>query len=357
MRGREAGAGLAQVQITINGIDNVGRVRAYGEGVVPGDLFRHTCEDMDERCLDAGGSRWAVRALVPRDTFLAPEALVLSPSGGPLEVNRIRVTVGGEPHDYLWVARNLHDRVPGADDVDRFTGSVVRLVDFQNGHFDEFGRRTEDLLATVDQRGLVVVCNDPLGEWGSHKVDPELFASVLQQLFYFRPEDAALMVEGKGYSRHGHYVFGLADQAGDVLAMFVLARFDWGFEGTYTMINPTLDPQRTRGAARVLMLLSNALVLSRHGMDTLLYGEANIYNIKACIYAGYEVVPPRLTPRMHENIVWRDNPIGSFGRIDAGLVAEPPGYRDVPYVDYALMRARNNLILPYADFASGLVRE
>ena len=146
-------------------------------------------------------------------------------------------------------------------------------------------------------------------------------------------------------------LFGLEDASGDVLAMFILAQFDWGFEGTYTIVNSLLPRRQTTGAARLLMLLSNALVLARHGSGTLLYGEANVYNIRACISAGYEIVRPHFSPRLHENVVWRDNPIGKLVDTHNELRGPPPGYRDQLYVDYALMRAKNEVILPFSSAA------
>ena len=341
--------------VSVKPLDAVGRVRAYGEGLVDGDQFLETCARLDELCLTSGGSRWAVRALVPRHVDVTPDRLGLVAPGGPLEVNRIAVRCDGDDHDYLWVARNLHDRGPDESEVARFVAAVDRLCDYQEGYLADFGARAESLLSLVHERKLRLVCHDPQGEWGQRQVHPDVFAAALHQLFYFSHDDAARMVEGSGYSRHGHYVFGLEDDGRELLAMFVLAQFDWGFEGTYTMVNSTLSARRTAGAARLLMLLANALVLGRHGPDTVLYGEANLNNIKACISAGYTVIPPRLTVGVHENVVWRDNPIGRLVGTDPHIVVQPPSYHQEEYVDYALMQARNEVILPYVAAAQDLI--
>lgn len=340
----------------VKDVDSVGRVRAYGDGLIPADAFLATCNNLERRCLAVGASRWAVRALVPRGVNVAPPSLELGANGAALEVNRLSVEVDNTLLDYLWVARNLQDRGPSPDEISNFEATTNRMVDYQRNYIANFNDRTDKLLTLLEERKLGLVCHDPTGHWGQRLVDPAVFTSALQQLFYCNKRDAAAMVRGRGYSPHGHYVFGLENEARQLLAMFVLAQFDWGFEGTYTMVNSTLSPRLTSGAARVLMLLSNALVLSRHGSTTLLYGEANVHNMKACISAGYEVIPPKLAPGVHQNVVWRDNPIGMLTNTDSHLSVTPPHYRNEPYVDYALMRARNELLTPYIPVAQRCLR-
>jgi hypothetical protein len=109
------------------------------------------------------------------------------------------------------------------------------------------------------------------------------------------------------------------------------------------------------------MLLACALVLDRHGPETLLYGESNINNINACIGPGSGVLPPRTFSidngnAVHENIFWAENPIGSSQGIDAWQeTPRPPSHVETEYANYALMTVRNELVLPYRQQAYDLL--
>lgn len=334
-------------------VDHLGRIKVVGNGAVSIDSYNAACLDARDRCLREGGSRWAVRAVVERELGkdLCFDPLV---GGGPIEVNRLELA--GSGREYVWVAQNNEVRAPRRDEVAAFAEAVQNLLDYQSEYDSRFQENAERLIAMGMERGLRLVCRDPLGEWGGGLVNREVFISALRQLFFFSESDAEAMANGRGYSQHGHYVFGLTNQDGTLLAMFVLAEFDWGFEGTYTMVNQTLPRSETFGAAPLLMLLANALVLARHGNETLLYGEANLKNIKACISAGYEIVPPIFGDQVHQNVVWRDNPIGRLVTADREYGVLPESFKEVKYVDYSLMRARNDKVSAYISPAIGFIQ-
>lgn len=330
-------------------IDDIGRVRIYFDGRVPLSEYLDKCRLLEREITEGPASRWSVRGLVtdmPTDTELRERL----GAGGPIEVNRLPVRIAGREQEYLWVSRNSPDRLPDADARQRFADRIAACGQFQDQVAPNFADHTRQLLDRARAAGLSLVCNDPFEEWGTDQVDADTFARLIGELFYVGPESARLMTRGRGYSTSWHYLFGLRDRAGELLAVFVLAKWPWGFEATYTMMNRAYAGDAVgAGGANLLMLLSSALLLSRHGTDTLVYGEANAANCRPCVQAGYRIVPLDLggtDPLVHRNVVWADNPIGA-----PDTSAEAPHHSIAEYISYVLMRLDTRAVAPFTDQA------
>lgn len=344
--------------------DSVGRVRRYSDERLEAADFAAACLSLDTEAAATGATRWSMRGLVSRIARTDDLLPGLDSAGGPLEVNRLPAWQPGadeEPLDYLWVSRNHGGRVPPRQEQLAFLRSVEKRLTQEALLQRDFTSEAERLLSNAERRGWSVVCNDPFGNWGMGGLDSLMFSALLQQLFWFDGTDAARVAVGAGYSTKGHYTFALQDSAGQSLCFFVLAKFGWGFEGTYTMVNPTAPAEELNGAARTLMLVANALVISRYGDDVLLYGEANARNVPACLSAGYRLLPPRGIAEqeaVHHNVVWADNPIGpvdTVSRLEERV--QPPDHASAEYINYALMRAANEVVSPYAKRALALLRQ
>lgn len=102
------------------------------------------------------------------------------------------------------------------------------------------------------------------------------------------------------------------------------------------------------------MLLANALIVDRHGPGTLVIGEANSLNARPCLQAGFEPLEPVFFDEdahpVHTNVVWADNPLGDFG-VPYGSAPRVPGYREAPYVNYAVGVLAPHKAEPYRDAA------
>src|SRR5690606_5315191 len=108
----------------------------------------------------------------------------------------------------------------------------------------------------AEKLGLRLVCNDPFGEWGEQKIGFSELYKFIGSYFYASKDEVKGLVNGIGYSTYHHYIFGIRSNSGELLAVYFLAKWPWGFEGTYTMVKPN----RTRlGLARILMLFSHVL--------------------------------------------------------------------------------------------------
>lgn len=335
--------------------DDVGRTRLYFTGTTGLPEFLDGCRLLDEQVRDGSASRWSVRALVPGPVSVAELGGALH-GDVPIEVNLLPVRARGESATYVWVSRNSPDRSPGPDARRVFTTAVDRCLEFERNLAPRFAADIRAALERAGDAGLSIVCNDPEGRWGEDRVDGPTFTRLIGEAFYVDEATATAMLRGRGYSHLGHYLFALCDRSGELMAVFVLARWPWGFEATFTIMNAAYPgrPVVGVGPARLLMFAASALVLGRHGADTLLYGEANTANCRPCVQAGYRIHPPRLgvaDPLVHENVVWADNPIGGTG---AG--GTPPHHGEVPYADYVLMSLDPARVLPHADRAASLLR-
>ncbi|MBD7979093.1 hypothetical protein H9642_18155 [Pseudomonadaceae bacterium Sa2CUA2] len=315
------------------------------------ELFRATASSLDAQLNAGASSRWTLRALV--DHSAPSVALLPADTGvhGPLELNRLKVSsTCAEGADYVWLSRNDGSRTPPIESQQRFIRTVQSKRVAQERIFSEFDESARSLLDRAESRGLRVLCHDPYRQWGGAEPDAELFADLLVSYFHVPRADADEYAGGTGYGQGDHYVFAMTDETGSTLCFFVLAPFAWGFEGTFTMVDTRHPARALQGVARTLMLIANALVLDRHGVTTMLYGEANKANISACVSAGYGIVEPEgWSPdaRLHRNVVWADNPMGDGSAVPDRV----PLHSESSYENYALMLGRNDLIAPLAPRA------
>lgn len=334
--------------------DHVGRSKVYKSGVVSEAQAFFEFSEMLQACdQNPKVTRVSYRTLsVPR-----PHEDVEYPhldGWAQLEVNA--VPLNDSDQKLLWISKNKMVRAPSEEYMKNFGKKIYSLLDYE--YKTNFNLASQELIDSAVSKKWKLRCNDPKAEWGTNQVHGDLFPALLRHLFYFDNETAIAMLHNEGYSADGHYVFSMENEWAQTLCVFVLAEFPWGFEGTYTMVNPTMSFREVNGAARLLMLLANSLVLSRHGEKTLLYGEANKSNIKAFLHAGYRICPPQIDPSasVHSNIVWRDNPIGNYDRGDEYRPTPvPPSHYEKEYADYAVMRADNLQIIPYIDDALRLL--
>ncbi|MFI7124458.1 hypothetical protein ACIBQ1_02120 [Nonomuraea sp. NPDC050153] len=335
------------------GLDGMGRARAYLTRPVPLDAYLGTCRALDTYARRAGGSRWSLRGVVdgpvsPRDVAdrLAHDTVI--------EVSQAPTVVDGRRLTCLWVARNFPDRVPARHTRDEVFREIQKVRAAQRELDPVFHPRTGTMLDRARDHGLSLVCNDPFGDWGFGGVDVELFVRLLTHFFYVDPEAAQRMAHGHGYSTGGNYAFGMNGPDGRLMCVFVMAVWPWGLEPTYTIIDRTqLRPILELSVASVLMLLANALVVDRHGRDTLVIGEANSLNARPCIQAGFEPLEPVFDDGdhpVHTNVVWADNPLGDFG-VPYGSVTRVPGYREVPYTNYGVGVLAPRKVERYRDAA------
>ncbi|MFF7581297.1 hypothetical protein ACFZBE_41355 [Streptomyces sp. NPDC008061] len=187
-----------------------------------------------------------------------------------VEVTSLASPAAGEGAAYLWVSRNGAERVPDQAVQAETLQRMHRLDGYQRALAGRFQAETETLLNKAADAGLRIVCNDPRGDWGSERVDAQIFTRLISNLFYYDALTAALMLQGTGYSTHGHYLFALQAPNGAQLCYFMIAEWPWGWERTYTILDGRYaGPSMRLGAARILMVLANALFLGRHGADTL----------------------------------------------------------------------------------------
>lgn len=326
-------------------VDDIGRTRAYIRSVVSIEQYLIICKKLDSEIDDENCSRWTVRGIVNN----CPAAEIISEKLSTdtfVEINALPIIHDGVNQTFLWVSRNSKSRVVTGGTRKEFSDNLQKHISFQQDYALRFNSSSSELFDMAKKNEWSLVCNDPFSEWGENKISKTEFFSFLKSYFYVDEKTAELMLQGRGYSTYNHYLFGLKDKSGELLGVFVLAKWPWGFEGTYTMVKPS--KKIGRGVAKILMLASNALLVSRYGNDHLIYGEANTANCRPCIQAGYEIVPPDLKsgmPNYQRNIIWADNPIGNYkGEDDIKHDMSPPNHKDSQYASYALMKLDNNKV-------------
>lgn len=333
--------------------DNAGRTRLYFAKPVSLDEYIDGCYFLQRDLVKDRASRWSIRGLLEGEWDRATLLSRLPASTVPYELNWIPAA-GTPAQPYLWISHNEPSRAPSLTDRQRFVTQVHKHHIFERSFSKSFQERTNRLLAKATEYGLSVLCHDPAGEWGTIGDIPEkVVSTALAEEFFLPREYSAEVLAGSGYSLDWHYLFALQDAAAQVMAIFVLAHWPWGFEATYTIIN-----SRYRGrsvpAARLLMLVASGLVLHRHGPAISLYGEANLANCHACIGAGYELCLPVVSSSagdFDENVVWADNPMRSAAR----PVRATDGRRRIPshtesrYEDFVLMRMNAQKLEPYVE--------
>lgn len=158
--------------------------------------------------------------------------------------------------------------------------------------------------------------------------------------FYATQEECLKHVNCSGYSTSWHYLFGLVDQSGNQLGTYMLAKWPWGIEGTYTILRK--NAPRGQNCAQILMLFSNALIVDKY-RDELFYAEVNKWNARPAIQAGFHIVAPSRSHNCVKNIITSVNPtrLGELAESDPDLI--PPSYREVPYTSYGIVGMRNNV--------------
>ncbi|MGP4012523.1 hypothetical protein [Streptomyces sp. 4N124] len=331
----------------------MGRTRAYLTQPASLEVHLRTCRALDAYTQRAGGSRWSLRGLV--DSPVAPRDVAdMLAFDTAIEVSQAPAVVDGRLLTCLWIARNSPDRLPARHIRDEVFHEIQRVRAYQRELESLFHEQASAMLDRARDHGLSLVCNDPFGDWGFGAVDVEMFVRLLTHFFFVDPATAHRMAHGHGYSTGGNYVFGMNGPDGRMMCVFVMAVWPWGLEPTYTIIDRTqLEPIVDLSVASVLMLLANALVVDRHGPDTLVIGEANSLNARPCIQAGFEPLPPVFYDGdhpVHTNVVWADNPLGDFGA-PYGSLTRIPGYSEVPYTNYAVGVLAPHKAEPYRDTA------
>ncbi|WP_328687652.1 hypothetical protein OHA74_55160 [Streptomyces phaeochromogenes] len=334
-------------------VDGMGRARAYLTQPVSLDAHLRTCRALDAYTQRAGGSRWSLRGLV--DSPVSPRDVAdLLAFDTVIEVSQAPTVVDGRTLACLWTARNSPDRLPARHIRDDVFREIQHVRAYQRELDPVFHERALAMLGRARDHGLSLVCNDPFGDWGFGAVDVEMFVRLLTHFFYVDAETAHRMAHGHGYSTGGNYVFGMNGPDGQLMCVFVMAVWPWGLEPTYTIIDRTqLGPVVDLKVASVLMLLANALVVDRHGRDTLVIGEANSLNARPCIQAGFEPLRQVFDDGphpVHTNVVWADNPLGDFSA-PYGSATRIPGYREVPYTNYGVGVLAPRKVEPFHDTA------
>jgi hypothetical protein len=150
-------------------------------------------------------------------------------------------------------------------------------------------------------------------------------------------------LKGHGYSTSWNYLFSLLDKDSKQITSYMLAKWPWGIEGTYTLMHK--DAPRGQNCAQILMLCANALVMEKHKGE-MVYGEANIWNAKPAIQAGFRALPSSRSGNVIHNIVVADNPIRLGELPEEAPNVTPPSYKEAPYVSYGVYRVDERLITP-----------
>jgi hypothetical protein len=337
----------------VQAIDGMGRARSYLTDPVPVATFLRECAALDEYTRLAGGSRWSLRGLVdgPVPAHEVADRLALDTA---VEVSQAPTVVGGQRLTCLWVARNAPDRLPPPETRDEVFRQIQHARMYQREVDPVFHQRARARLDRARAHGLRLVCNDPFGDWGFGGVDVDMFVRLLTHFFYVDARTARDMAHGTGYATGGNYVFGMNGPDGRLMCVFVMALWPWGLEPTYTIIDrKQLQPIVDLSVASVLMLLANALIVDRHGRESLVIGEANALNARPCVQAGFEPLPPVFDDGphpVHTNVVWADNPLGDF-TAPYGSATRVPDYREVPYTNYGIGVLAPRKVEPYRDEA------
>lgn len=336
--------------------DDIGRSRAYCRGSMSSKEFIEICKYLDSRLISNQCSRWSARGIVKDDIDLSSLIGIASPEA-PIEVNRLPVNYNGQQQQYVWISRNSPSRSVNNEIKMDFINTLSKRIEFQQRQKLTFMRESEEMFDLARKSGLKLVCNDPFGEWGESRIKAKEFHNLIGSFFYGSEETASQMAEGRGYSTYHHYLFGIRSSSGELLGVFVLAKWPWGFEGTYTMVKPDRLVAKL-GIAKLMMLSANALLLSRYGDNHLIYGEANTANCRPCIQAGYDIIPVRLgeaDANIHENVIWADNPIGEYSVANTDSMSLPPTHLEQSYVNYALMRLDSTRVMPFIQQAYNIL--
>ncbi|WP_405914837.1 hypothetical protein [Streptomyces sp. NBC_00728] len=335
---------------TLTPQDVTGRSRLHFNEAASCDDFIDKCRLLDAAAAGTTGTKWIVRGLV-KDPMSAAEIGEALAFDSPVEVTSFPTSTEFGTGSFLWVARCAPDRIPSIAHQHQTLERIRKVYEYSRSLNERFHHETDALLNKAANAGLRIVCNDPRNEWGRNAVDADVFTRLITNLFYYDEETAGRMLRGQGYSPLGHYLFSLKNAEGTPLCFFMIAEWPWGFEATYTMIDARYaGPALRMGAARVLMILASALFMSRHGNDSLVYGEANYLNMRPCVQSGYESQPPEILggPHpVHTNIDWADSPVGSFGDDSGGSATRSPRFGETEYTSYMVGRLNPERVAPF----------
>ncbi len=333
--------------------DSIGRYRVYLYDSVSIDEFVGYCNKASDFVSEnAGYSRWSVRGIVEPVSGDLEDSLRCF-SG--LEINKFDISHQGIRRSFLWVSKNYGHRIPPQEEQELLYKIINDREEYQKkyagNHYDE----TMKVIDAAKRNKLALVCVDPMKEWGSNLICKSSFSALMKSYFYSTTDECNNILSGQGYSLW-HYTFGINDSQGNLLGIFVWARWPWGFEGTYGMIRPNRDSTKFR-VLKLLMLLSSALLLDRHGDSHLIYGESNQSSLRAGIEAGYKIILPSkcVENGNHYNVVWSDNPMGIYDKkyLDDPLLDPiPPAHIDKQYASYAIMQLSDiSQVSPFIEHA------
>ncbi|MFI5689761.1 hypothetical protein [Streptomyces sp. NPDC051636] len=337
-------------------MDRIGRSQIYFNEPQSSSDFLRDFHALGRFTVGQGGSRWWARGLVT-DAVDSADLRAASVSSSPLEVTQMPARGDdGRTMTFVQIAQNSEDRMPSAEVRGSFIQQAQRHIDFEEKICGDFHHRANTLVAAAMETGVALVCNDPTGEWGMG-ITADVFRRLIKSVFFVDDDTASKMLQGKGYSPRGHYLFGIRHADGRLSHAMVYAKWPWGFEATYIMKDDAYTGGQLRHAASLLALLSSALVLGRHGGDSLCYGETNAASSKTGALAGFRICRPDVVtdaPLLHRNILWAENPLGYSAAAHDGQ-ALPPPYNQWTYENYTPVMLDSSKVQPYRETAMDLL--
>lgn len=329
-------------------MDRIGRSQIYFSEPQSSSGLLSAFHELGRFTAGKGGSRWWARGLVT-DTIAGADLRAASVSSSPLELTQMPARgEDGRMMTFVQIAQNSEDRLPSAVRRDTFITQARECIDFEEKISADFHDRAEALVDAAREAGVSLVCNDPTGEWGNG-ITGEVFRRLIKSVFFVNDEAASSMLLGHGYSPMWHYLFGIRGADDQLTHAMVYAKWPWGFEATYIMKDNTHKGPQLRHAASLLALLSSALVIGRHGGDSLCYGETNAASSKGGALAGFRICRPDIVtdgPLVHHNVLWAENPLGYSSTAQNGD-APPPPYTQWEYENYTPVMLDHSKVQPY----------
>lgn len=348
-------------QTNIIKTDKIGRYRVYINKPININQYIDSCMNATVAInKNPEFSRWSVRAILQEDHIfdIANKLSVL----GDIELNKFNIKIMDQDHIFVWTSKNKPERNPSDIDISfhhkKIEDRYIFQEQYQNRHIDE----SFSIINNAINNKLSLVCLDPTKEWGDKGICKFSFSSLMKSYFYSDNEYCNFLLKNSGYSLW-HYLFGIKDSLGNLLGTFIIAKWPWGFEGTYTIIKPHKEIIQMR-LPKLLMLLSYALIIERHGDHHLIYGEANLSNMRACIESGCKIAKPSIintgSSNIYTNVVFSDNPMGKYNQeiFDNPTLPPPypPSYKECKYTNYSVMSVDTDLIKPFIRSAYEMLR-
>jgi hypothetical protein len=301
------------------------------EGQASAQEYLDACVLMDAQLCSRSISRFIIRGVV--DARFNEQKIIssISPHEGILEINRLSID---STKDFLWIARNTKDRALTNEALNRFILKIRSNANKVHTTEASFQTEADKLYEIAGKNKFRIICNDPTGEFGKNRIDLRAYTSLMRGYFYTSRADCLKYWNCHGYAPGGHYLFGLIDQYNNLLGTYMMAKWPWGIEGTYTTIRRGVP--RNLNCAQTMMLFSTALVLNKY-KNELFYGEANAWNARQGIQSGFRILPPSLFSNYVTNVETADNAIRLDGELKEGdddLI--PPSYRETQYACYGI---------------------